>query len=141
MTTMLLAALLIVGSASDPRCGSLDVAVHAFDDAQLHHDRGTIERFLAPDFQYVTRVGIRLGRREFITATATPGEVFAPFVIRDHRIEALGVDGGVASGDVTVTGTHAGAPISDRFRYADVFTRHLGCWTVVYTQVTSVPSR
>jgi hypothetical protein len=53
---MLASALLAAQS------GSLEVAAQAFDDAQLHHDRAAISGFLAPDFQYVTRKGLLLGR-------------------------------------------------------------------------------
>jgi hypothetical protein len=134
-----LAVLALTIAAPDPQRGSLESAAAAFDNAQLHHDRALIERFLADDFQYVTRKGDLLGRREFVAATANPDEVLAPFIVRDHRVERLGSDGGVASGDATVRGTHAGVGFADRFRYADVFARRGGRWVVVYTQVTALP--
>lgn len=142
MSVSSLAAAVLVALAAagvaDPQRGSLATAAQAFDDAQLHHDRGRIDSFLAPDFQYVTRQGRRLDRRAFIANTTTPGEVLQPFAVSDHRVLPLGPAGGVASGDVIVRGTRDGAPFTDRFRYADVFARRRGRWLVVYTQVTGM---
>ena len=118
--------------------GSLAGASKAFDDAQLHHNRQIIESFLAPDFQYVTRKGQRKSRADFIAATTASGEVLQPFVVSDHRVLALGSNGGVASGDVTVKGLEDGKPVSDHFRFVDVFSKRLGKWVVVYTQVTAI---
>lgn len=130
---------LMLAAAANPQTGTLVQAAQGFDDAQFHHDRAALERFLAPDFQYVTRAGKLLGRNEFIANTTTPGEVLEPFVIRDHRVEPLGADGGVASGDAIVRGHQGAKSFSDRFRYADVFARRGGKWVVVYTQVTALP--
>jgi hypothetical protein len=118
--------------------GSLEAAAQAFDDAQLHHDRAAISGFLAPDFQYVTRKGLLLGRDAFITNTTDPNETLEPFVVSDHRVLQLGPDAGIASGDTIVRGTLNGKPFADRFRYADVFARKNGLWLVVYTQVTAL---
>lgn len=126
----------VLALAAAIQTGTLEEASKSFDDAQLHHDKAAIEAFLAPDFQYVTRKGKLLGRREFLQATTTPGEKLDPFVIADHRVLHLGADGGIASGDARVKGSEGGKPISDRFRYADVFARRDGRWLVVYTQVT-----
>lgn len=120
--------------------GSLEAAAQAFDDAQLHHDRGAISGFLAPDFQYVTRKGLLLGRDAFITNTTDSKETLEPFVVSDHRVLQLGPDAGIASGNAIVRGTLNGKPFADRFRYADVFARRNGLWVVVYTQVTSLPT-
>lgn len=126
----------VVALAAALQTGTLEEASKSFDDAQLHHDRAAIEAFLAPDFQYVTRKGKLLGRADFIAATTTKGEMLDPFVIQDHRVLPLGDNGGMASGDARVKGTQDGKPISDRFRYADIFARRGGRWMVVYTQVT-----
>ncbi|HEY2533574.1 MAG TPA: nuclear transport factor 2 family protein [Xanthobacteraceae bacterium] len=119
--------------------GSLETAAQAFDDAQLHHDRAVISSFLAPDFQYVTRKGLLLGRDAFITAITNPSETLEPFVISDHRVLQLGPDAGIASGDAIVRGALNGKAFTDRFRYADIFARRNGVWVVVYTQVTALP--
>jgi ketosteroid isomerase-like protein len=122
------------------QAGSLEAAAQAFDAAQQNHDRETISRFLAPDFQYVTRKGLLLGRDAFITNTTDPKETLEPFVVSDHRVLQLGPDAGIASGDSIVRGTLDGKPFADRFRYADVFARRNGLWVVVYTQVTALPA-
>lgn len=131
---------LAAAAVFDAQRGAFQAAAKAFDDAQLHHDRRAIDRFLAPDFQYVTRAGRRLGREAFIANTTTAGETLQPFVVADHRVLALGANGGVASGDAIVRGTQNGAAFADRFRYVDVFARRGGRWLVVYTQVTALPS-
>lgn len=133
---MNLLAFALVGALTSLQTGSLEQAAKAFDDAQLHHDRAVIDAFLAADFQYVTRDGILLGRREFITATTSPGEVLRPFEVVDHRIKRLGPDGGIASGLATIHGAKDGKEFVDKFRYADVFERRDGRWFVVYTEVT-----
>jgi hypothetical protein len=134
-TLALLASSLLAAQA-----GSLEAAAQAFDDAQLHHDRAVISGFLAPDFQYVTRKGLLLGRDAFITNTTDPKETLEPFVVSDHRVLQLGADAGIASGDTIVRGTLNGKSFADRFRYADVFARRNGLWVVVYTQVTALPA-
>src|ERR1700735_2002031 len=129
--TIVVLASALLGAQS----GSLETAAQAFDDAQLHHDRAAISSFLAPDFQYVTRKGLLLGREAFITNTTDPKESLEPFLVSDHRVLQLGLDAGIASGDSIVRGTVNGKPFADRFRYADVFARRNGLWVVVYTQV------
>ena len=132
-------ALLLAGASNDSQHGTLAAASKAFDDAQFRHDRGALERFLAPDFLFIARSGEALTRSDFIAGATTPGEKLEPFVIRDHRIEPLGVDGGVVSGEGIIRGTHDGKPFSSHFRYADVFARRCGKWVVVYVQVTALP--
>jgi Domain of unknown function (DUF4440) len=134
--TIVVLASALLGAQS----GSLETAAQAFDDAQLHHDRAAISSFLAPDFQYVTRKGLLLGREAFITNTTDPKESLEPFLVSDHRVLQLGLDAGIASGDSIVRGTVNGKPFADRFRYADVFARRNGLWVVVYTQVTALPA-
>lgn len=134
------AALLVFVAAGPAECESLAQASKAFDDAQLHHDGASIDRFLAADFVFITRSGKILGRKDFIEGTTTPGEKLEPFVIRDHRVEPLGRDGGVVSGEGLVRGTRDGKRFTSHFRYADVFARRNGHWTVVYVQVTGLPN-
>jgi ketosteroid isomerase-like protein len=132
-------ALLLMATAPDPQARTLTEASQAFDDAQLHHDRAALERFLAPDFVFIARSGEALKREDFIAGATTPGEKLEPFVIRDHRIEPLGRDGGVVSGEGLIRGTRNGKRFSSHFRYADVFARRNGRWLVVYVQVTALP--
>jgi Domain of unknown function (DUF4440) len=137
---MMVVAAMAASMALSAQTGSLEAASEAFDNAQLHHDRAAIESFLAPDFQYVTRHGALLGRKEFIDATSDPNETLEPFEVFQHRVLPLGADGGIASADTIVRGTQAGKPFVDRFRFADVFARRDGRWVVVYVQVTALPA-
>jgi len=130
---------LAAAAPADPQAGTLAEAAQAFDDAQFHHDSAALERFLAPDFLFVTGKGQATGRAAFIAGATTPGEVLEPFVITHHRIEPLGRDGGVVSGEGIERGAQDGKPFVSHFRYADVFARRGGKWVVVYTQVTSLP--
>jgi hypothetical protein len=134
-TIVLLASALLTAQS-----GSLEAAAQAFDDAQQNHNRAAISGFLAPDFQYVTRKGLLLGREAFIANTTDSKETLEPFVVSDHRVLQLGPDAGIASGDSIVRGTLNGKAFADRFRYADVFARRNGLWVVVYTQVTALPT-
>ncbi len=68
---------------------SLADAAQAFDDAQFHHDRAALEAFLAPDFLLVTDKGAEADRAGFIAASTDPREMLEPFVITQHRIEAV----------------------------------------------------
>jgi ketosteroid isomerase-like protein len=130
----------LASSLLGAQAGSLEAAAQAFDDAQQRRDRTAISGFLAPDFQYVTRKGLLLGREAFITNTSDPKETLEPFVVSEHRVLQLGPDAGIASGDAIVRGTSNGKAFADRFRYADVFARRNGRWVVVYTQVTALPT-
>lgn len=134
---MISTALILIGAIMNPQFGSLEQAAQAFDDAQQNHDRAAIDAFLAPDFQYVTRKGQLLGRKEFIAATTSPGEVLQPFDVADHKVKHLGTDGGIASGLATVHGSQKGKAFVDSFRYADVFEKRKDRWVVVYTEVTA----
>ncbi|MGI8841917.1 MAG: nuclear transport factor 2 family protein [Caulobacteraceae bacterium] len=120
---MSLVIALMAAAVLDPQRDSLQTAAKAFDNAQLHHDRALIDRFLAPDFQYVTRNGRLLRRDAFIANTTTPGETLRPFVVADHSVLPLGPDGGVASGDAIVRcakwqGVRRSVPILRRLRAA-----------------------
>lgn len=135
---MIVLAVLLL-AASVPQHETLAVAAQAFDDAQFHHDRATLDRMLAPDFLFVTRAG-EADRNAFIAAMTTPGEVPEPFVITHRRILPLGTEGGVVSGEGLERGTQDGKPFVSHFRYSDVFARRDGHWVVVYTQVTGLPN-
>jgi ketosteroid isomerase-like protein len=134
------APLLLVAASPDPQRRTLQQASQAFDDAQFRHDRAAVERFLAPDFLFVSRSGAALKREDFIAGATTPGEILEPFVIKDRRVEKLGRDGGVVSGEGIIRGTQDGKKFASHFRYADVFTRRGGRWVAVYVQVTALPN-
>ena len=125
-------------SGGSPR--GADAASRAFDDAQFRGDVATLERFLAPDFRYVRGSGRIAGRREFIANFTDPAQHLDPFVITDRRVIALGRDAVVVAADGVISGTNAGQPFREHFRFADTFVRRDGRWRVAYVQVTPIAS-
>jgi ketosteroid isomerase-like protein len=137
---MLIWASLLVAAAPPPARTGLAEASAAFDDAQLRQDGAAIGHMLAPDFIFVPRTGEVLGRDDFIAGASSPDERIGGIEIRDRRIEPLGGDGGVVSGEGLIRGTRKGSPFVSHFRYSDVFARRNGRWLVVYVQVTALPN-
>lgn len=119
----------------------IKAASQAFDDAQLHHDRAALERFLAKDFKFVRGSGKITGRDEFIASFTDPKTKFEPFVIVDRIYVPLGPDAGIVGGDGAIRGSEDGKPFTERFRFADTFHRRDGRWQVVYVQVTPIPAK
>ena len=118
----------------------VDAASHAFDHAQLRGDVVALELFLAPDFLYVRGSGRVAGRREFIANFRDPAQHLDPFIIADRRVIALGRDAAVVAADGIISGTNAGRPFREHFRFADTFVRRGGSWRVAYVQVTPLAS-
>lgn len=118
----------------------VDAASRAFDDAQFRGDVVALERFLASDFLYVRGSGQVAGRREFIANFTGPEQYLDPFVITDRRVVALGRDAAVVAAVGVISGTNAGKPFREHFRFADTFVRRSGSWRVAYVQVTPVAS-
>jgi ketosteroid isomerase-like protein len=123
-----------------PDHAGLAAASAAFDDAQTRQDSAAIGRMLAPDFVFVPRTGEVLGRDDFIAGASSPDERISKIDIRDRRIEPLGSDGGVVSGEGLISGSRKGTAFVSHFRYADVFAKRDGHWLVVYVQVTGLPN-
>ncbi|HET9624346.1 MAG TPA: nuclear transport factor 2 family protein [Kofleriaceae bacterium] len=113
-------------------------AAAAFDDAQLHGDRATLDRFLAADFVFIRGAGVVADRAAFLAAFSDPDQRFEPFEIVDRRAIVLGDAAVLIGGEATIRGTAHGAPFQDHFHYADIFQRRDGRWQVVYTQVTPI---
>lgn len=131
-------ALLVLTAAAQPReGGSVDAASCAFDEAQSRGDVAALERFLAPDFLYVRGSGRVASRRAFIANFSDRTQRLDPFVITDRRVVPLGRDAVVAA-DGVISGTAAGRPLREHFRFAGTFVRRGGRWQVVYVQVTPV---
>jgi ketosteroid isomerase-like protein len=137
---MVIWASLLVAAAPASKRDSLAEASAAFDDAQVRQDGAAIGHMLAPDFIFVPRTGELLGRDDFIAGASSPDERIDKIEIRDRRIEPLGLDGGVVSGEGLIRGTRKGSPFASHFRYSDVFARRDGRWMVVYVQVTALPN-
>jgi len=115
-------------------------AAQAFDDAQLHGDRATLERMLAADYLLVHGSGRVGDRKDFIDGFTDPKSHLEPFQITDRLFLRPSPDTAIVGGEARVRGTDDGKPFSQHFRYSDVFARRNGQWVVVYTQVTPLPA-
>lgn len=115
-------------------------AAQAFDDAQLHGDRATLERMLAPDFLLVRGSGRVGGKADFIAGFTKPDAHLQPFEISDRLFLRPSADTAIVGGEARVRGIDGGKPFAEHFRYSDVFALRAGQWVVVYTQVTPLPA-
>lgn len=115
-------------------------ASHAFDQAQLHKDRTTLERYLAPDYRIVRGSG-GIGDRDAFIATFTSDSLTVTAIdVANPYYTDLGRDAAIVGGEGTIRGTEDGAPLNEHFMFADVFEKREGRWVVVYTQVTMLPA-
>lgn len=140
---LLAAALAAAPIAAQPTEGNAEIraAAQAFDDAQVHGDRATLEAMLAPDFLFVRGSG-RIGdRHDFIAGFTDPKSKLEPFVITDRLFVRVSPDVAIVGGEAWVKGSDAGKKFADHFRYSDTFVRRDGRWTVIYTQVTGLPTK
>lgn len=127
-------------AAAAPRdlVAEVRVAADEFDLAQLHADRATLERYLAPDFVFVRGSGKVAGRDSFLEAFTTPGNTLEPFELVDRKLIPLGRDSVIATAEVTLRGSENGERFEEHLRFADVYLFRDGRWQVVYVQVTMV---
>lgn len=114
-------------------------AAHAFDDAQLHGDRATLEAMLAPEYLIAHASGKIGDRREFIEGFSAPGHTLEPFQIVEPIFLRVSPEVAIVGGETTFKGTEDGKAFTDHFRYADTLVKRGGKWLVVYTQVTPLP--
>lgn len=122
-----------------PDNAEIRAAAQAFDDAQLHGDRATLERVIAPDFLLAQGSG-RIGdKKDFIDGFTDPNAHLDPFEIKDPLFIRPSADTAIVGGEAWVTGTDQGKPFRRHFRYSDTFAKRSGNWVVVYTQVTPLP--
>lgn len=131
------------GQAPSPNAPSPNaevlVAAHAFDDAQLHGDRVTLEKMLAPEYLIAHASGAVGDRREFIEGFTGPGHTLEPFTIVAPIFLRVSTDVAIVGGETTFKGSEDGKPFTDHFRYADTLVKRNGQWLVIYTQVTPLP--
>lgn len=109
-------------------------AIHDYDAAQIHGDRGELERLVAPDYLIVRPRG--LGDRASLidgmsgaSARLEPFNVLKPFT-RNYGETVI------TGGWVDLKGTNGGKPFEEKFRFSDVWSRRHGTWFVVMTQLT-----
>ncbi len=116
-------------------------AAQAFADAQLHGDRATLERMLAPEFLFVRGSGRVGDRRDFIDGFTAPGHRLEPLTTANPLLLRVSGDVAIVGGEAWIKGNDGGTPIAEHFRYSDTFARRDGRWVVVYTQITALPAR
>ena len=135
------AVLIATASTAQPAddAAAILAAAHAFDDAQLHGDRPTLERMIAPDFLFVRGSGRVGDRRDFIAGFTRPNARLEPFQVSDRLFLRLAPDVAVVGGEARLHGTEDGKPFVEHFRYSDTFARRGGRWLAVFTQVTPLP--
>ncbi len=140
MKTFLALALIAASAPAIAQDRNSDVRAVAkeFDDAQLHGDRATLERLLAPDYLFVRGSGRVGDRGDFIEAFTSPGQKLEPFRIEDPLFLRVSGDVAIVGGEAWIRGTDGGQPFAQHFRYSDTFARRDGRWMVVYTQVTGL---
>jgi hypothetical protein len=119
---------------------AVKVCAAEFDDAQLHGDRATIDRYLASDFVFIRGAGVVADRTAFLAAFTDPNQHLEPFEIVNRRAIKLADTAVLIGGEATIRGTDHGQPFTEHFHYADIFQLRDGRWQVVYTQVTPVKS-
>ena len=141
MKTFLTLALIAASAPAIAQDSNSDVRAVAkeFDDAQLHGDRATLERLLAPDYLFVRGSGRVGDRRDFIAGFTAPGQKLQPFRIEDPLFLRVTGDVAIVGGEAWIKGTDAGKPFAEHFRYSDMFAKRGGKWVAVYTQVTGLP--
>jgi hypothetical protein len=80
--------------------------------------------------------------------TETKAEFVADFTDPAFHLEPFGVTdltttvwpgGAVLAGQAHLSGTNAGKPFAQSFRFADIWAKRRGKWLVVFTQVTPIP--
>lgn len=113
-------------------------AAAAFDAAQLHADRATLDRYLASDFVFVRGAGAVTDRTAFIAGFTDPKQTLEPFTVEHGLALQLAPTCVLIGGETTLHGTDGGVPFAEHIRYADIFQLREARWQVVYTQVTVV---
>jgi hypothetical protein len=134
-------ALAACSVAAQPQSNRAEVqaAAHEFDQAQLHKDRATLERFLAPEYRIVRSSG-RIGDRADFIATFTSAQLTITAIeVANPYYADLGRDAAIIGGEGTIRGTENGAAFVEHFMYSDIFEKRNGQWVVVYTQITPLP--
>lgn len=142
-TLLALAFAAIAAPAFAQTDGNADVraAAKAFDEAQQHSDRATLEKMLAADFLFVRGSGRVGDRRDFIAGFTSPGQKLEPFTIVDPLFLRVSGDVAIVGGEAWIKGVDEGKAFAEHFRYSDTFARRGGQWVVVYTQVTGLPPK
>jgi ketosteroid isomerase-like protein len=124
-----------LGVAAADVPAELAKAVKDYDEAQVHGDRGALERLVADDYTLVNSRGVVQGKADLIADYTAPGYKIEPYVVREP-IEKIWSDGAVMGGVATLKGVDGGKPFSVTLRFADIWAKRKGQWQVIYTHVS-----
>lgn len=130
--------LLLLAAAAAHLPADLQVAVKAYDQAQVHGDRKALERWLADDYLLINSSGATETKAQLIADYTAPGFTLEPFEV-EQPVEKVWKDGAVMGGIATLRGMDSGKRYEARLRFADIWAKRNGRWQVVYTQVAKAP--
>ena len=129
---------LLVAAAALNIPADLAVAVHGYDQAQIHGDRAELERWLADDYLLVNSSGKTETKAQLIADYTAPGFTLEPFTV-EQPVEKHWGDGAVMGGIATLRGMDGGKRFEVRLRFADIWAKRHDRWQVIYTQVSKAP--
>jgi len=117
----------------------LAAAEKAYDAAQLQGDRAALERLLDKDYLLVSSSGAVSGKADFVRDITSPQYKLQPFVV-EQPVEKVWPGGAVLGGVVRLRGVDHGQAFDARLRFADIWAKRNGRWTVIYTHVSKAPA-
>lgn len=135
----LIIAVLPASASAQPGPRDLQLAVKAYDVAQVAGDRAALERLLAPDYVLINSRGKSESKAQFIADLVSPGFKLEPFTV-DEPLRRIWPGGAVFGGVTTLKGVSDGHPYQARLRFSDVWARRHGRWQVIHTLVAPVPN-
>lgn len=127
-----------VGAQAVPH--DLQVAVKAYDVAQVAGDRAALERLLAPDYVLINSQGERESKAQFIADLVSPGSKLEPFTV-EQPLMLVWPGGAVFGGVTTLKGVSDGHAYEARLRFSDVWAKRHGRWQVIHTLASRVTGR
>ena len=138
----LLIAALVLGSLANAADLPADLAkaVKDYDEAQIHGDKGALQRLVADDYTLVNSSGRIQDKAQLIADYTAPGYKIEPFEIMEP-VEKVWRDGAVLGGVVDLRGTEGGKPFAVKLRFADIWAKRNGKWQVIYTHVSRPPAK
>lgn len=117
----------------------LEMAVKAYDVAQVTGDREALTKLLAEDYLLVNGAGAVENKGQFIAESVDPSFNLDPFVVL-HPATRVWSDGAIFAGEVYLSGQSGGKAFKAHTRFADIWAKRSGHWQVVFTQVTRMPT-
>jgi hypothetical protein len=105
--------------------------------AQLRGDWETIQRLNAPEFTEIAGTGLIRTAAQNAEAMRSGVLKFDKVDYSDQQVRLYG-DVAILTGVGHRSGSFAGAPFEQRFRYTRIYARQDGSWRVVFAQTTRI---